>query len=115
MDLTAERDTKLKELDVAIKSLRKTGSEYARAYTDYRVALAKEQERKKNEGYAITLAGDISRGNPEVAKLKYKEISSEAIYFANREAINSLKLQIKILQEQINKEWTYEGDMEKYS
>lgn len=59
----------------------------------------------KEEGYAITLAGDIARGKPEIARLKFKEISSEAIYKANQEAINSTKLQIKIIQEQINKEW----------
>lgn len=103
MDLTAERDTKLKELDVAIKSLRKTGSEYARAYTDYRVALAKELVRLKNEGYAITLAGDIARGNPDIAKLKFKEISTEAIYKANLESINAIKLALKIIDGQIDR------------
>ncbi len=108
MDLTAERDTKLKELDVAIKSLRKTGSEYARAYTDYRVALAKELVRLKNEGYAITLAGDIARGNPDIAKLKFKEISTEAIYKANLESINAIKLALKIIDGQIDREWVNE-------
>ena len=108
MDLTAERDTKLKELDVAIKSLRKTGSEYARAYTDYRVALAKELVRLKNEGYAITLAGDVARGNPDIAKLKFKEISTEAIYKANLESINAIKLTLKIIDGQIDREWVNE-------
>ena len=60
----------------------------------------------KEEGYAITLAGDIARGKPEIARLKFKEISTEAIYKANQEAINSTKLQIKIIQEQLNKEYS---------
>ena len=115
MDLTNELNSKLKDLDIAIKSLRKTGSDYADAYTKYRVALAQKLVELKNDGYAITLAGDISRGTPEIAKLKFKEISCEAIYLANKEAINSLKLQIKIIQEQINKEWSSEGNMERYS
>ena len=59
----------------------------------------------KNEGFAITLAGDIARGKPEIAKLKFEEISKEAIYRANLESINALKLEIKIIQEQINKEY----------
>ena len=108
MDLTAERDTKLKELEVSIKSLRKTGTEYAKAYTDYRVALAKELVRLKNEGYAITLAGDIARGEPEIAKLKFKEISTEAIYKANLESINAIKLTLKIIDGQIDREWVNE-------
>ena len=105
MDLINELQKLLNQLNISIKSLRKTGEEYARAYTDYRVALAKELLILKNEGYAITLAGDIARGKPEIAHLKFKEISNEAIYKANQESINSLKLQIKIIQEQINKEY----------
>ena len=108
MDLINELNNLINKLDISVKSLRKTGSEYAKAYTDYRVALAKELMILKEEGYAITLAGDIARGKPEIAKLKFKEISSEAIYKANQESINALKLQIKIIQEQINKEWSNE-------
>ena len=106
MDLYNELNNLISKLDVSVKSLRKTGSEYAKAYTDYRVALAKELMILKEEGYAITLAGDIARGKPEIARLKFKEISSEAIYKANQESINALKLQIKIIQEQINKEYS---------
>ena len=106
MDLTNELNNLINKLDISVKSLRKTGSDYAKAYTDYRVALAEELMILKEEGYAITLAGDIARGKPEIAKLKFKEISSEAIYKANQESINALKLQIKIIQEQINKEYS---------
>lgn len=106
MDLLLELNSKMKDLDISIKSLRKTGEEYARAYTQYRMALAKELVKLKDEGYAITLAGDIARGKPEIAKLKFLEISKEAIYRANLESINATKLAIKVIQEQVNKEWT---------
>lgn len=106
MDLVNELNNLIKKLDISVKSLRNTGSDYAKAYTDYRVALAKELMILKEEGYAITLAGDIARGKPEIARLKFKEISTEAIYKANQEAINSTKLQIKIIQEQLNKEYS---------
>lgn len=108
MDIANEISQKTALLDNSIKMLRKTGSDYAKAYTDYRVALAKELLILKNEGYAITLAGDIARGKPEIAHLKFEEISKEAIYKANIESINVLKLEIKILQEQYNKEYTNE-------
>ena len=106
MDLVNELNNLSNKLSLSIKSLIKTGKDYAKAYTDYRVALAKELMILKEEGYAITLAGDIARGKPEIARLKFKEISSEAIYKANQESINALKLQIKIIQEQINKEYS---------
>lgn len=108
MDLQNELMQKTAYLDNSIKMLRKTGSEYAKAYTEYRIALAKELVKLKDEGYAITLAGDIARGKPEIAHLKFEEISKEAIYKANMESINVLKLEIKIIQEQLNKEWTNE-------
>ena len=105
MDLYNELQNKCRLLDNSIKMLRKTGSDYAKAYTDYRIALAKELMILKSEGYAITLAGDIARGKPEIAHLKFEEISKEAIYKANLESINALKLEIKIIQNQIDKEY----------
>ena len=96
MDLQNELESRLKDLDVAIKSLRKTGEAYAKAYTDYRVELAKELMILKNDGYAISLAGDIARGKPQIAHLKFLEISKEAIYKANLESINATKLAIKV-------------------
>lgn len=105
MDIYNELQEKSRLLDNSIKMLRKTGSDYAKAYTDYRVALAKELLILKDEGYAITLAGDIARGKPEIAHLKFEEISKEAIYKANMESINVLKLQIKILENQIEREF----------
>ena len=105
MDLANEIQLKCKTLDQKISELRTTGSDYAKAYRDYRVALAKRLLELKNEGYAITLAGDIARGNKEIADLKFEEISKEAIYKANIESINVLKLQIKVLENQIEREF----------
>ena len=105
MDLANEIQLKCKTLDQKIGELRTTGSDYAKAYRDYRVALAKRLLELKNEGYAITLAGDIARGDKEIAELKFEEISKEAIYKANIESINVLKLQIKVLENQIEREF----------
>lgn len=108
MDIYNELQEKCRLLDNSVRSLRKTGSEYAKAYTDYRIALAEELLKLKAEGYAITLATDLAKGTPSVAQLKFEEISKEAIYKANLESINALKLQIKIIQNQIDKEFSNE-------
>ena len=105
MDLQIDLNNRVKQLDLSIKQLRKSGEDYAKAYTDYRVALAKKLVELKNEGYAITLAGDIARGDPEIARLKFEEIAKEAIYKANLESINATKLAIKIIEQQIDREW----------
>lgn len=105
IDLINELDARQRQLDIAVKTLRKSGEEYASAYRDYRVALAKELLKLKDDGFAITLAGDIARGKPEIARLKFEEITKEAIYKANQESILALKLQIKLLDNQIAREY----------
>lgn len=108
MDLLEQINKACNELDVAVKSLRKTSQDYAEAYTNYRMELAKELIKLKDEGYAITLAGDIARGKREIAMLKLKEITSEAIYKANLESINVNKLRAKLLDNQLSREWSSE-------
>ena len=109
MDLVNLLQSKTKDLNISVKSLRKTGEEYAKAYTNYRVELAKELLKLRNEGMPVTIAYDIARGNKEVAKLKFQEIAKESIYHANKEAINTIKLEIKIISSQLDKEWSLSG------
>ena len=82
MDLQNELAYKSQLLYKSVEELKNTGKKYAEAYTNYRMALAKELVKLKDEGYAITLAGDIARGKPEIAHLKFEEISTEAVYKA---------------------------------
>ena len=105
LDLVNEINNKCTYLDTQIDLLKKTGTEYAKAYTDYRIELAKKLVELKAEGYAITLASDIARGDPKIAHLKYEEIAKEAVYKANLESINATKLQIKIIESQVEREW----------
>lgn len=104
-DLMTELRTKNMQLDQSLKLLRKSGEEYAKSLADYRMAFSQELLKLRDEGYAISLAENIARGKREIATLKQKQIIAEAVYEANRESINVLKLQIKLLNEQISREW----------
>lgn len=104
MDLYTSLNNLLEQLQTSVKSLRTTATEYAEAYRNYRVLLAKELVRLKDSGMAITLASDVARGNEEIANAKMVEIKKEAIYKANMESINAIKLQIKIVENQITRE-----------
>ena len=106
MDLLNYLTNLQKQLDVSVKQLRKSGSDYAEAYKNYRIALAQELVRLKERNIPATLCGDLARGDIEVAKKKFQEIATEAIYKANLESINSLKIQIKVLEAQIEREWS---------
>lgn len=105
MDLLQEL-WKIKDLlTKALEQYKTRGQEYAKCYRDYRVKVAQELLKLKADGMPATIAYDIARGKEEVAEAKEKEIIAECMYKSCQEAINTYKLQIKILQEQINKEW----------
>lgn len=93
-----------KLLLTALGELKKRGQDYAKAYANYRKLVAQELLKLKAEGMPVTIAYDIARGKEEVANAKETEIITECLYKSCQEAINTYKLQIKILQEQINKE-----------
>ena len=91
-------------LTSALKEFKKRGQEYAKSYSNYRKLVEQELLRLKAEGMPVTISYDIARGKEEVAQAKEQEIITECLYKSCQEAIQAYKLQIKILQEQINKE-----------
>lgn len=105
MDLYNQLASLVDQLNISIKSLRKTGTEYAEAERDYRMALSAEIIRMEGEGRPVTNIYNIARGQKNVAQAKYKQIATEAVYKANMEAIQGIKLQIRIIQAQIDKEY----------
>ena len=105
MDLLNELQQKLKELDTAVRSLRTTGSAYAKSERDYKIKLREECLRLRDEGMAIGMIDKTAYGIPSIAELRFQRDCAETIYKANQESINSIKLQIRILESQIDREW----------
>ena len=105
MDILQELNAKKKLLDKALAEYKTRVTEYANAYKEYRVEVAKELIRLRDGGMPVTIAYDVARGKEEIAELKRREIITEGLYKSCQEAINSYKLQMKILQEQYNKEF----------
>lgn len=106
MDLQEELIRKNKELDLSLKQLRKNANEYAVAERDYKVLLRQEVLKLREEGEAIGVITLICYGIPSVAEKRFKRDVAKAIYEANQEAINTLKLQIRLIESQINREYT---------
>lgn len=106
IDLYNELQTKIKELNISIKKLRETGTEYAEAEKDYKITLRQEALKLRAEkGMPVTLIQQVVYGIPEVAAKRFQRDVKEAIYQANQEAINSTKLQIRVIESQLNREW----------
>ena len=104
-DLWQELRSKTAQLETSIKSLRKTGTDYAQAEKDYKVLLRQECLKLRDQGVAIGLIDKTCYGIPSVAEARFKRDVAEAVYKANQEAINSIKLQLRLIDAQINRDW----------
>lgn len=109
MELYEELESLTKQLDVSIKSLRKTGGEYAKAERDYKVLLRQECLRLRDEGMAIGMIDKTCYGIPSVAEARFRRDVAESVYRANQEAINSIKLRMRLIESQIQREWSVAG------
>lgn len=106
MDLFNELQIKIKELNISIKKLRETGTEYAEAERSYKVCLREHALKLRTEkDMPVTLIQQVVYGVPEVAQKRFTRDVAEAVYNANQEAINSIKLQIRVIEGQLNREW----------
>lgn len=99
-----------KLLTSALSEYKKRGQDYAKAYKNYRLKVAQKLLQLKAEGMPVTISYDIARGDEEVAKAKEQEIITECLYKSCQEAVNVFKLQIKILQAQINNDYGNGGN-----
>jgi hypothetical protein len=106
MDLYNELNAKLEQLSASLKKLRQTGSEYAKTERDYKILLRQEVLKLRNEGEAIGVIQLTCYGIPSVAEARFKRDVAEAIYKANQEAINTLKLEIRLIESQLQREYT---------
>ena len=97
----------LNDLTLAISKkidlLRDYGVKTAHARHRYNVALGQEIMKLRNEGVPATLVDKIAKSN--IAKTILDMDLAEVMHDTQKEDIMATKLKIRVLQEQINKEW----------
>ncbi len=104
-DLYAEIQQKTKDLDVAVRQLRKNGTAYAQKEHDYKVLLRTECLKLRDEGTPVGLIDKICHGIPSVARARLERDIALVTYEANKEAINTLKLQSRLIDAQLTREY----------
>ena len=109
MELYEEQNNKIKQLEASIKSLRTNGTAYAEAERDYKILLRTECLRLRDEGMAIGMIDKTCYGIPSVAEARFKRDIAESVYKANQEAINSIKLQLRLIENQLQREYSQES------
>ena len=93
-------------LTQSIKALRKTSEAYAKAERDYKILLRQECLKLRDEGMAVGMITLTCYGIPSVAEARFKRDIAEANWKANQEAIQSYKLQLRLLDNQVSREWS---------
>ena len=105
MELWSEIRTEQSTLDKAVTALRTRGAKKAQAEHDYRVALSKRLLDLRAEGYPASIIRDIAVGAEDIAKLRLERDIAASLYESAQEAINVQKLKIRILENQLSREW----------
>jgi hypothetical protein len=106
MDLFNDLQALTNRLNQSIKLLAKYGREFAETERDYKITLRQEALKLRTEkDMPVTLINQVVYGVPEVAEKRYKRDVAEAMYQTAQENINSIKLQIRVIEGQLNREW----------
>ena len=108
MDLFNELNNLTSQLNNSLKQLRTNGIKLAEAEKEYKIAVNKKALELRSQDIPVTLINQIIYGYTDIAELRFLRDSAEVVYKANLEAINTLKLQIRIVSNQLDKEWSNE-------
>lgn len=106
LDLVNELQAKTRQLEKSIKALRQNGIEFAQAEKEYKILLRQEVLKLRDGGLAVGLIEKVCYGIPSVAEARFKRDVCRTTYEANQDAINGLKLQMRLLDSQISREWS---------
>lgn len=101
--LVNELNSVIEKLSVSGTQALRYGKEYVQAKNDYYVAKALEVERLHSEGMPATLIPQVVKGH--VAKEMFAMDTADVMYTTAKESINVLKLKLKVIEAQIERDW----------
>ncbi len=96
INITQELYQGSKRLEEGSKEIFNLAKAMAETERDYRVALAKEKIKLRDEGMAIGLIEDVARGN--LADLRFERDLAKEKYIAARDSMKAIQTQIGALQ-----------------
>ena len=105
MELWQEIQEKQKMLDKAIKELAQNGYKLAECERDYKIAVNKKALELRNHDVPVTLINQVIYGYEDIAKLRFERDTAQVKYNANLEYIQTIKLMIRILENQLSREY----------
>ena len=109
MDLYEQITNLMAELTASIRKLRDNGVKLAEAERDYKLTLRQEALKLRAGDMPVTLINNVIYGVTEVAEKRFKRDVEQANYDANKEHINICKLKLRLLENQLSREWNNAG------
>lgn len=105
MELWQEIQEKQWMLDKAIKELAQNGYKLAECERDYKIAVNKKALELRSQDVPVTLINQVIYGYEDIAKLRFERDTAQVKYNANLEYIQTIKLMIRILENQLSREY----------
>ena len=105
MDLWTQIEADMATLQERVGELRTRGYEKAVADAEYRKAKALAILEARADGQPAAIAKDVVYERPDMYRALLKRDSAETMYASCFEEINALKLQIRICEAQLEREW----------
>lgn len=96
---------KKQELERALNTHKERGLALADAEYEYKKAKAKYIAKARMEKVAVTLIRDLAQGDKDIAELRLRRDKAKVLYLSAAEAINVFKLQCRLVEAQIGREW----------
>lgn len=111
-DLINELNDLCNKLTTSGAQLQRYGLAKAKAEKEYKICLREHALRLRvTKDYPVTLIDKTVYGEPEVAEKRFNRDVAETMYDTAKESINVLKLKIRILDNEIAREWGNAGKM----
>ena len=105
MELLNELQDKRKLLNQALAECVKRGTKLAQAEKEYKAANAKFILAERAKGTAATLIKDLAMGDDDIVILRLERDIASVYYENAKEAVNVYKLEARLIEEQIAREW----------
>lgn len=104
-DLWGDIQADLRLLSRSVVELRQRGEARAKADAAYRSLKAKAILEARAEGIPATLAKDVIYAREDVQMALLERDCTEALYDSCIEGINATKLQVRVNEAQLEREW----------
>lgn len=104
-DLYVEERQLRSKLDALIDEYRRCGTEHAKRDREYYMLKAAKTLELKEEGMPATVIAQVIKGEESVAAARERMLVAEVMTRAALEAVLSTKLQVKLVDSQLQREW----------